>query len=157
MFRRIRYVIEGMKPYPLELRERIVSSVDQKIHTIAELAEIFQVTERYIYKLLQLRRETGDLTPLPHSGGVEPILNEQRLLVVADLVAHYPDATLQEYRELIHTHCGVKVCLTTVWSAMEKSAFTRKKNAPGKGSGPGRTRGIQRKTGHPPSGQNLVH
>jgi transposase len=116
-----------MKPYPLELRERIVSSVDQKTHTIAELAEIFQITERYIYKLLKLRRETGDLTPLPHSGGVEPILNEQRLLIVADLVAHYPDATLKEYRALIHTHCGVQVCLTTVWAAMEKSAFTRKK------------------------------
>jgi transposase len=121
-----------MKPYPLELRERIVSSVDEKIHTIAELAELFQVTERYIYKLLKLRRETGDLTPLPHSGGVEPILNEQRLLIVADLVAAYPDATLQEYRALIQTHCGVKVCLTTVWAAMEKSAFTRKKKHAGR-------------------------
>lgn len=142
MFRRIRSFIKGMKPYPLELRERIVSSVDQQTHTIAELADIYQVTERYIYKLLRLRRETGDLTPLPHSGGVEPILNEQRLLIVADLVAHYPDATLQEYRDLIHTHCGVKVCLTTVWAAMEKSAFTRKKNTPGAGSRRGRTRGL---------------
>lgn len=142
MFRRIRYFIEGMKPYPLELRERIVSAVDEKIHTIAELAELFQVTERYIYKLLKLRRDTGDLNPLPHSGGVEPLLNEERLLIVAELVAHYPDATLQEYRELIHTHCGVKVCLTTVWSAMEKSAFTRKKNAPGARSRRGRARSL---------------
>ena len=100
--------------------------------TIAELAEIFQITERYIYKLLKLRREMGDLTPLPHSGGVEPLLNEQRLLIVADLVAEYPDATLQEYRALIHTHCGVQVCLTTVWSVLEKSAFTRKKKHAGR-------------------------
>jgi len=123
-----------MKPYPLELRERIVSAVDQKTHTIAELAEIFQVTERYIYKLLKLRREAGDLTPLPHSGGVEPLLNEQRLFVLADLVAEYPDATLQEYRELLQKRCGVKVCIATVWNAMEKSEFTRKKNSSGQGS-----------------------
>lgn len=138
----IRYFIEGMKPYPLELRERIVSVVDEKIHTIVELADIYQVTERYLYKLLWLRRETEDLTPLPQSGGVEPILKEQRFLLVADLVAHYPDATLQEYRDLIHTHCGVKVCRTTVWSAMEKSAFTRKKNTPRAGSRRGRTCGF---------------
>jgi transposase len=157
MFRRIRHFIKGMKPYPLELRERIVASVDQQTYTIAELAEIFQVTERYIYKLLQLRRDTGDLTPLPHSGGVEPILNEARLLVIADLVAEYPDATLEEYRTLIRRRCGVTVCLATVWNALEKSAFPRKKNAPRAGSRPGRTGGFSGPTGDSPDGQTLVH
>jgi transposase len=146
-----------MKPYPLELRERIVAAVEQQAHTIAELAEIFQITERYIYKLLQLRRESGDLTPLPHSGGVEPILNEARLLVIADLVAEYPDATLEEYRALIRARCGVTVCLTTVWNALEKSAFPRKKNTAGAGSRPRRTRGLSDQTTLASRRQALVH
>ena len=49
-----------MKPYPLELRQRIVEAVDQQYNTIAEVAEIFGVTERYVYKLLKLRREVRD-------------------------------------------------------------------------------------------------
>jgi transposase len=121
-----------MKPYPLELRERIVESVDQNTHTIAELAEIYQITERYIYKLLKLRRETGDLTPLPHSGGCEPLLNDQHLLVIADLVARHPDATLKELKQMIEKHCGPDVCLTTVWNALNRCGLTVKKNAAGK-------------------------
>ena len=58
-----------MKPLPLELRQRIVDAVDQQRGTYAEIAEMFGVTERYLYKLLALRRTTGDLAPKPHGGG----------------------------------------------------------------------------------------
>lgn len=131
MFRRIDDFKEGMKAYPLELRERIVAAVDEQEQTIAEVAETFRVTERYIYKLLHLRRERGDLRPLPHGGGAAPLLNEARLLVVAELVAQYPDATLEEYGKLIAARCGVKVCLTTVWNALGQCALTRKKRRVG--------------------------
>src|SRR5262245_12771753 len=48
-----------MTPYPLELRQRIVAAVDQQSHTIEEIATLFGVSERYVYQLLKLRRETG--------------------------------------------------------------------------------------------------
>jgi transposase-like protein len=51
-----------MNPYPVELRQRIVAAVEQKSQTIEEIAEIFGVTERYVYKLLKLHREVGDLS-----------------------------------------------------------------------------------------------
>ena len=58
-----------MKPHPVEFRQRIVAAVDQQEHTIEEVAALFGVSERYVYQLLKLRRETGDLSPLPHGGG----------------------------------------------------------------------------------------
>jgi transposase len=84
-----------MNPYPLELRQRIVEAVEQQSHTIEEIAEIFGVTQRYVYKLLKLRREVGDLTPLPHGGGAEAKLDQAKLLKLAELVAEFPDATLE--------------------------------------------------------------
>jgi transposase len=45
-----------MKPHPLEFRQRIVAAVDQQEHTIAEVAALFGVSERYVYQLLKLRR-----------------------------------------------------------------------------------------------------
>lgn len=117
-----------MKACPLELRERIVGAVDQQTHTIAEIAELFQVTERYVYKLLQLRREVGDLTPLPHSGGASPRLQDGHLLRLAQLVAEHPDATLAELQALVARHCRVTVCLTTLWATCNKLSLTRKKN-----------------------------
>ena len=79
-------------------------------HTIAELADLFQVTERYIYKLLKLRRDYGDLTPLPHSGGSDPFFDDAKWLLLAQFVAKYPDATLQE----LQTSCGGNVASKSV-------------------------------------------
>jgi transposase len=117
-----------MNPYPLELRQRIVAAVDQKSHTIEEIAEIFGVTQRYVYKLLKLRRETGDLTPLPHGGGAQAKLDEAKLLKLAELVAEFPDATLEELRELLRRRCRVSVCVNTVWRALQQIDFTLKKS-----------------------------
>ena len=117
-----------MNPYPVELRQRIVAAVEQKSHTIEEIAEIFGVTQRYVYKLLKLRRETGDLTPLPHGGGAPAKLNQAKLLKLAELVAEFPDATLEELRELLRRRCRLSVCLNTVWRALREINFTLKKS-----------------------------
>jgi hypothetical protein len=52
-----------MKPHPLEFRQRIIAAVDRQEHTIEEVAALFGVSERYVYQLLKLRRETRDLSP----------------------------------------------------------------------------------------------
>lgn len=145
-----------MKPCPLELRERIVGAVDQQTHTIAELAELFQVTERYIYKLLKLRRDTGDLTPLPHSGGTDPLFDDAKLLQLAQCVAAYPDATLKELQTLVRRHCRLKVCLTTIWSALRKLDLTVKKNTPRRRSRPAGTRRLPSLATHAASAPPLV-
>ena len=75
-----------MKPYPLELRQRIVEAVDQQLSTIEEIAGIFQVHSSYVYKLLRQRRATKELAPLPHGGGASPKLESADREVLVDLV-----------------------------------------------------------------------
>ncbi len=116
-----------MKPYPLELRERIVAAVDQQSGTIEESAELFGVTERYLYKFLKLRQETGDLTPQPHGGGAKAKLDEKRLLKMAELIAEFPDATLEDLRELLRRRCRVSVCTNTLWRRLQQRDCTLKK------------------------------
>jgi transposase len=95
-----------MKAYPLELRQRIVEAVDQQRGTIAEIAEWFRVSERYVYQLLQLRRTSGELAPRPHGGGATAKLDEGKRLELAKLTAEFPDATLEELRQLLRRRCG---------------------------------------------------
>ena len=123
-----------MKPHPLEFRQRIVAAVDQQEHTIEEVAAVFGVSERYVYQLLKLRREIGDLSPLPHGGGAPLKLDEAILLELAGLVAEFPDATLDELRELLRRRCRVNVSINTIWRGLQQIDFTLKKNpaAPGK-------------------------
>jgi transposase len=117
-----------MKPYPLELRQRIVDAVDKQLGTIEKIAEIFGVTERYLYKLLALRRDTDDLAPRPHGGGAEARLDEPKLLRLAALVAEQPDATLKELTESLNRRRRVRVSLSSVWRGLEKIDCTLKKS-----------------------------
>lgn len=116
-----------MNPYPVELRERIVAAVDLQAGTIEEIAELFGVTERYVYKLLQLRRETGNLTPQPHGGGAKAKLDEKKRLRMAELMAEFPDITLEDLREVLRRRCRVRVCTNTVWRAVQQLDCTLKK------------------------------
>jgi transposase len=118
-----------MKPYPVELRQRIVEAVDQQRGTRAEIAEWFGVSERYVYQLLHLRRTSGDLAPRPHGGGAPAKLDEGKRLRLAELTAEFPDATLDELRQLLGRRCRVQVCLNTVWRALQRLDWTRKKRA----------------------------
>ena len=121
-----------MKPYPLELRQRIVEAVDQQVSTIEESAGIFQVHSSYVYKLLRQQRDTKELAPLPHGGGASPKLESAYREVLLDLVAEQPDATLAELREGIRKRKRVNVRVSTVWRWLEALALTREKSPGGR-------------------------
>ena len=63
-----------MKPYPIELRERVARAVDQHHDTLARIAALFSVSVSFITRLLQRRRQTGSLQPKPHGGGRSLVL-----------------------------------------------------------------------------------
>jgi len=111
-----------------------LSSFDQQEHTIEEKAALFGVSERHVYQLLKLRLETGDLSPLPHGGGAPLKLDEAKLPELAGLVAEFPDATLDELRELLRRRRRINVNINTVWRGLQQIDFTLKKSpaAPGK-------------------------
>ncbi len=117
-----------MKTYPVELRQKIVDAVGQQLGTYKEIAEMFGIAERYIYKLLKQRRETGSLAPLPRGGGATTKLNEEHLLTLAESVARQPDATLEELRQQLRRETKVEASISTVWRGLEQIEFTQKKD-----------------------------
>lgn len=121
-----------MKPHPIEFRQRILSAVDRQEQTVQEIAEIFEVTERYVYKLLKLRRETGDISPRPHGGGAVAKLDEAKRRDLEGFVREYPDATLAELQELLRRKSRVKVSINTIWRVLRQIGFSLKKNPGGR-------------------------
>ncbi len=120
-----------MKPHPIELRERIISAVDQQEGTVVEIAETFEIGERYVYKLLRLRRETGSVEPRPHGGGASAKLSEKQLLKLGGLVAQRPEATLGELRDQLKKTERVEVSTSTISRALAAMELTLKKRRAG--------------------------
>jgi transposase len=84
---------------------------------------MFGVTSRWIRKLVQRRRETGSIAPLPHAGGREAKFTAERLARLKTLVEKNPDATLEELRRQSRVPC----CQLTVSRALDQLGCTRKK------------------------------
>ena len=89
-----------MKAYSIDLRERVVSSVESGECTIPKAAKRFKVSEPSVERWLARKRATGSCAPMPHAGGVSRTLAAAEAAIRAAVKAH-PDATLQELCERV--------------------------------------------------------
>lgn len=89
---------------------------------------MFGVHETFVHKLLRQKRERGDIAPLPHGGGAEAILKEDHLMILTELVAESPDATLEELREQMKKRARVEASVPTIWRALDELGLSRKKS-----------------------------
>ena len=114
-----------MRPYPIELRERIVEAVEERGMGKREAAEVYKVGEATVYRYLTQKRD-GDLQAKSPPGRT-PLLDaeEQRLLLV-QLEAE-PDLTLEEHAELYAKERGVRLAASTVDNYFKRLGVKRKK------------------------------
>jgi transposase len=114
-----------MRPYSLDLRERILAAVDHHDGSIRWIARIFRVSTSFIVRLLQRRRAADTVAPKPHRGGRPPALGPGDLERLAALVHKNPDATLEQLKQLGGFPCSLK----TLWYALDRLGLTRKKKS----------------------------
>lgn len=118
-----------MKAYSLDLRQRIIATVDRGGLSQKEVAARFAVTARFIRKLLAQRRELGHIGPLGHGGGRRRLFGEEDLERLRVQVKQKPDATLNELRRKVHPQ-GRRRVLASRWTisrALKAMGYTRKK------------------------------
>ena len=109
-----------MKPYSMDLRERVMAAYDAGRQT-KEIAKTYGVSPAWTRRLKQHRRERGDIKPRTGGGGQTPKVDPARL---QDLVNQKPDATLAELRESLKVDCSI----WTICKALRKLKLTYKKS-----------------------------
>jgi transposase len=114
-----------MRPYSMDLRERVVAAVDEGEGSQREIARLFRVSLSFVSRLLQRRREKGTLAPEPHRGGPHRVLGAADRWRLAKLVEEHNDDTLDELRQRGGFNCS----LTTIWRALRRRGLTRKKKS----------------------------
>lgn len=116
-----------MKTYSLDLREKVVATVDEGKLSLRAIAALFKVSFTWVKKLLRQRREQGNFAPLPHGGGQKPRLDEEKLALLREVVAGKPDATLDELCRKVKPANRRAVSRATMCRTLNRLGFTRKK------------------------------
>lgn len=107
----------------MDLRERILTSYDQREGTREEIAQRYRVSLGMVKKLLQQRRRTGDLRPRHHGAGRKPLMVDTHRRRVRELLGKQPDLTLKELRLAV----GLRCTLPAIHYALDKLGLTYKK------------------------------
>ena len=117
-----------MKPYSLDLREKIVSAIEKGKSSYRKTAQRFSVSKSYVQKLVSQKRTEGHLIPRKQGGSVSSVMEHQARLL--EVFEKQPDATLAEYCELLYDATGLWVSQSTLCPTFQRLGLPRKKNAP---------------------------
>jgi transposase len=124
-----------MRTISLDLRERILASYDHREGTREEIAHRYRVSLGMVKKLLQQRRQTGDISPRHHRSGRKPRILTAHHRQMRALLSQKPDLTLKELRAAVALDCT----LPAIHYALQKLGLTYKKRRSGPVSKTGRT------------------
>lgn len=109
--------------YSMEFRKVVAKAYDECGSSI-EVAEQFDCSESWVRRLIQRRRETGSLAPLPPRLPDNKKLDDKDLKRLEALIKKTPDMTLAELAEAM----GYKVSVPTIWRATKALGMTLKKS-----------------------------
>ncbi len=112
-----------MRTISLDLRERILTSYDQKEGTREEIAQRYRVSLGMVKKLLQQRRHTGDIRPRYYRCGRRPKIVPRHQQRFRELLERKPDLTLEQLRQATALDCTVQA----IHYVLEKMGLTYKK------------------------------
>ena len=112
-----------MKAYSMEYR-RLVAEAYDACGSSDDVAAEFKCSASWVRRLIQRRRETGSLEPLPPQQPDNRKMKEKELSELSELIAQAPDMTLGELADALST----KVSVPTVFRATEKLKLPLKKS-----------------------------
>lgn len=110
-------------PYPIELRERIVSSYDRGEGGGTKLAKRFDVSRAFVCNLLKRRRETGSIEPKQYTPGPKRKLSQKQRDRLILLAGERHDLTLDQLRRRLR----LPVCLSVVHKELKEAGFSFKR------------------------------
>ena len=112
-----------MEAISMDLRKRVMADCDAGMGT-GQVATKYRVSESWVRRLKQRRRESGSIEPLPWNGGRPLRLSQQQEERLRQLVEQDPDATIDE----LHKRLRIKCCRSTIHESMRRLGLSHKKN-----------------------------
>ncbi len=116
-----------MKAYSVDLRERVVASVESGECNIPAAARRYKVSEPSLERWLAWKRSIGTCAPLPYEGGPTRKLASAEAVIRAAVKAQ-SDATLQELCERVEKETKIKSNSSMMYRELVRHKLPRKKS-----------------------------
>lgn len=116
-----------MKPYSVDLRERVVGAVVDKGWTWEQAAEAFDVSVSSVSRFLAAHRAGRSLVPHVSSGRPPLLRLPEHVAALREHLEAQPDAEFSERCEHLAQSEGIFVSVPTLWRATRALGWTRKK------------------------------
>jgi transposase len=116
-----------MRAYSIDLRERVVSSIESGECNIPEAARRYKVSEPTIERWVARQRTTSNCAPLPHAGGLPRKLATAEAVIRAAVKAQ-SDVTLQELCERVEKETQIKSDPSMMCRELARLKLPRKKS-----------------------------
>ena len=116
-----------MRPYSIDLREKIIQAYDRGDGSLRQIAREFGVAKSTLQSYLSRRRDTGSVAPAPHGGGRARLLGPLHLAVLLALREFENDRTDAEYAAWLERMTGQHVSRRTLNKTWQRLGITRKK------------------------------
>jgi transposase len=114
------------KPYSLDLRERVVSALEEGMST-RQAAALFSVGIATAGTWGRLKRSQGDVRPAKQGKPTGSVLDAHEDFILGGL-RDKPDTTLDEMVERLAVERGIRVVRTAVWKFLDRHDQTHKKD-----------------------------
>ena len=115
-----------MKAYSMDLRRRVLTMGDAGRST-REVARVLAVSESWVRRLKQRRREDGSVAPRPSGGWRHGHFGPVHLLQLEGWLRQEPDATLERLLGRVEKEMKLHCSLMAVCRAVKKLGWSLKK------------------------------
>jgi transposase len=115
-----------MKAYSMDLRKRVLARCDAG-RTTREVARVFGVSEPWVRRLKQRRREEGIIGPRPSGGRRHGHFDPVHLEQLRGWLRQHSDATLEWLLGRVEREMGLRCSVMAVCRAVKKLWWSLKK------------------------------
>jgi len=118
------------RPYPREIRTRVIEVWQEGGSTQKEIAERFAIGLQTVVRWVGRVRTTGSVDPSPMGGARRArLVDDAGEAMIRDILDCVPDTTLREICEVFRESRGVKISPQTMSYTVRRFGYTRKKGA----------------------------
>ncbi|WP_216655256.1 helix-turn-helix domain-containing protein [Thermoleptolyngbya sichuanensis] len=97
-----------MRPYSLDLRQKIIDVYIEGNTSQRQIAQQFRVAYSFVRKLIKQYRETGEIAPKRRTEQTPTKLSNEQLEILKTIAESNHDATLAELCDLLEQRVGCK-------------------------------------------------